>query len=109
MFVAPGLLPVPPVGWGAVENIVWRYATELRERHNITVEIVNSSDANEILRAVRAFRPSTLHINIELWAWLAEELLPFTDRVLLTIQSPSPISGMIKRSRSSTASSLRVV
>ena len=28
-FIGPGILPIPPNGWGAVELLVWEYAKEL--------------------------------------------------------------------------------
>ena len=27
--VGPGIMEIPPKGWGAVESLIWDYATEL--------------------------------------------------------------------------------
>ena len=29
--VTPGLIPIPPNGWGAVERIIWEYKLKLDE------------------------------------------------------------------------------
>ena len=29
--VGPGIIEIPPKGWGAVESLIWDYATELGE------------------------------------------------------------------------------
>ena len=29
--VGPGIIPIPPTGWGAVESIIWECANELSD------------------------------------------------------------------------------
>jgi hypothetical protein len=29
--IGPGILPIPPDGWGAVESLIWDYSLELDE------------------------------------------------------------------------------
>ena len=29
--IGPGIMPIPPDGWGAVESLIWDYALELGE------------------------------------------------------------------------------
>jgi hypothetical protein len=33
--VTPGLIPVPPNGWGAVEKIIWNYKLNFEINKNI--------------------------------------------------------------------------
>ena len=41
--VGPGIIEIPPKGWGAVESLIWDYATELGELgHEGT--IINTPD-----------------------------------------------------------------
>ena len=48
-FIGPGILPIPPNGWGAVELLVWEYAKELGELgHSGT--IINTPDHDQIIR-----------------------------------------------------------
>ena len=38
VLVAHGNEPIPPTGWGAVEHLIWQYATALRDRgHEVTI------------------------------------------------------------------------
>ncbi len=51
--IAGGLAPIPPDGWGAVENIIWNYKQYL-ERLGHTVDIYNTFVYQEIICAIRA-------------------------------------------------------
>ena len=45
--VTPGLIPVPPNGWGAVEKIIWNYKLNFEEMgHECDVTYLNYVDAN---------------------------------------------------------------
>ena len=47
--VGPGIMEIPPKGWGAVESLIWDYATELGELgHEGT--IINTPDRTQIIR-----------------------------------------------------------
>ena len=36
--IAPGIMPVPPPGWGAVEILIWDYYNELQAAgHNVVI------------------------------------------------------------------------
>jgi autotransporter strand-loop-strand O-heptosyltransferase len=40
--INPGLLPIPPNGWGAVEKIIWEYAQVLRDSgHEVDIKYLN--------------------------------------------------------------------
>ena len=43
--VTPGLLPIPPNGWGAVEKIIWEYHCRINDNFN-TSEIKYLNDVN---------------------------------------------------------------
>ena len=47
-FIGPGILPIPPNGWGAVELLVWEYAKELGELGH-TGTIINTPDHDQII------------------------------------------------------------
>lgn len=44
--VTPGVIPIPPNGWGAVEKIIWNYKLSL-EKLNHVVDIKYLNDANK--------------------------------------------------------------
>lgn len=46
--INPGLLPIPPNGWGAVEKIIWEYTLVLREMgHQVDIKYLNEIKAGE--------------------------------------------------------------
>jgi glycosyltransferase involved in cell wall biosynthesis len=57
---------IPPVGWGAVESLIWDYKLSL-EKLGHTVKIINIANPNEIIQRVNQFRPDFVHINYDDW------------------------------------------
>lgn len=46
--VTPGMIPIPPNGWGAVEKIIWNYKLQLEKLgHRVDVKYVNEVDGFE--------------------------------------------------------------
>lgn len=60
-FVGPGIMSIPPQGWGAVEILIWDLKAVLQSK-GITVHIVNVRDRNEIIRQVNNINPDFVHI-----------------------------------------------
>ena len=46
--VGPGIMPIPPDGWGAVESLIWDYALELDELGH-EGSIVNTPNYDDII------------------------------------------------------------
>tara|TARA_R100001443_G_scaffold16681_3_gene27000 strand:+ start:974 stop:1918 length:945 start_codon:yes stop_codon:yes gene_type:complete len=62
-------LPIPPVGWGAVESLIW----DMKETLSLMgheVQIVNIADPSEIINSINKFRPDFVHINYDDWVGL---------------------------------------
>jgi glycosyltransferase involved in cell wall biosynthesis len=53
--------PIPPVGWGAVESLIWDYKLQL-EKRNIDVLIINYNESEKIINHVNSFAPDIVHI-----------------------------------------------
>jgi hypothetical protein len=62
--VGPGIMTIPPTGWGAVEILVWDTKNAL-EKLGHTVQIVNTRDANQIISEINYFRPDFVHIHYD--------------------------------------------
>ena len=60
---------IPPVGWGAVESLIWDYKLSLEELGH-TVQIINIPNPSEIIQSVNHFRPDFVHINYDDWITL---------------------------------------
>lgn len=62
--VGPGIMPIPPVGWGAVEILIWDTKNAL-ERLGHKVQIVNTRNLNQIIEEINSFRPDFVHIHYD--------------------------------------------
>jgi len=61
VLIGPGLSPIPPTGWGAVESMVWDYYEELLKRGH-TVTIVNVPNHNDMIRQTNDELPDLVYI-----------------------------------------------
>ena len=62
--IGPGLMPIPPKGWGAVESLIWDMANALKDLGQ-EVQIINTTDPNKVLVAIKEFDPDFVHINYD--------------------------------------------
>lgn len=62
--VGPGIMPIPPVGWGAVEILVWDTKNALEELGH-EVQIVNTKDSSQIINHINDFRPDFVHVHYD--------------------------------------------
>jgi len=58
--IGPGIMPIPPTGWGAVEILVWDTKLAL-EKLGHQVQIINTKDAKQIINDINSFRPDFVH------------------------------------------------
>ena len=54
--VGPGIMPIPPFGWGAVETVVWSQAREL-QKIGFRVTVINESSRSSILKLLYKINP----------------------------------------------------
>jgi len=62
--IGPGLMPIPPKGWGAVESLIWDMANALKDLGQ-EVQIINTTDPNKVLNSINEFNPDFVHINYD--------------------------------------------
>ena len=79
--VGPGIMPIPPTGWGAVEILIWDQKLALEELGH-EVQIVNTASGAEILQQINSFRPDFVHVQYDDFV----ELCPY-------IQYPNAITS----------------
>jgi len=71
--VGPGIMPIPPDGWGAVESLIWDYALELDELgHEGT--IINTPDWDEIIQYLNEETYEFAHLHYDVF-------YPLLDRI----------------------------
>ena len=64
--VGLGQNPIPPVGWGAVEILIWDYK-QILENLGHEVVIVNTPDKSEIIRICNSESPDFIHIQYDVF------------------------------------------
>ena len=79
--VGPGIMPIPPTGWGAVEILIWDQKLSLEELGH-EVRIVNTASPIDILKEINQFRPDFVHVQYDDFV----ELCPY-------IQYPNAITS----------------
>jgi glycosyltransferase involved in cell wall biosynthesis len=62
--IGPGIMPIPPTGWGAVESLIWDYYQELTKNGH-EVQIVNTQNYQEIASSVNEFNPDFVHLQYD--------------------------------------------
>ena len=62
--VGPGIMPIPPTGWGAVEILIWDQKLAL-EKLGHEVLIINTQSSVEILQQINGFRPDFVHVQYD--------------------------------------------
>ena len=71
--VGPGIMPIHPTGWGAVEILIWDSKVALEKLGHV-VKIINTQSPTEIIKRVNEIRPDFVHIQyddfIELYPYI---------------------------------------
>lgn len=60
-FIGPGIIPIPPDGWGAVESLIWEIACELGEKGHEGM-IINDPDLDEVIKTVQENDFDFIHV-----------------------------------------------
>ena len=62
--VGPGIMPIPPTGWGAVEILIWDSKNAL-EKLGHKVQIIITKNGREIIDQINSFKPDFVHIQYD--------------------------------------------
>jgi glycosyltransferase involved in cell wall biosynthesis len=62
--VGPGIMSIPPIGWGAVEILIWDTKNAL-EKLGHEVRIINTQNPKQIIDEINCFRPDFVHIHYD--------------------------------------------
>lgn len=71
--IGPGLMPIPPTGWGGVEHLIWNFYNQLKEVGDEVV-IVNTEDLNEIVETVNSQDFDIVHLHYDRYAMIMPHL-----------------------------------
>ena len=59
--IGPGMKPIPPTGWGAIESLVWDYHENLLKK-GIDSMIINDPNLREVVNKCNSSKPDVIHI-----------------------------------------------
>ena len=71
--IGPGIMPIPPSGWGAVEILIWDYYKELTAQGH-TVEIINTKNTNAIVNQVNSGNFDFVHLHYDVYYHILDKL-----------------------------------
>jgi len=87
--VGPGIIEIPPKGWGAVESLIWDYATELNELGHDGV-IINTPDPNQIIRELKSDTFDFVHVHYDVFYSLMDAIREACPNAKIAISSHYP-------------------
>ena len=71
--VGPGVMDIPPQGWGAVEMLIWDYYKVLT-KSGVYVDIINTPDKATILSKVNNGNYDAVHVHYDLFVDLMDKI-----------------------------------
>lgn len=71
--IGPGIMPIPPTGWGAVEQLIWDYSCFLQKQGH-SVDIINTSNRAEIIARVSHGNYDVAHVHYDVFWDILDQL-----------------------------------
>jgi glycosyltransferase involved in cell wall biosynthesis len=71
--IGPGLMPIPPVSWGAVEILMWNYYVHLSNKGH-DVEIYNTQDLSSVKKDIQTKKFDVVHLHFDNYLNFFEDL-----------------------------------
>ena len=87
--VGPGIIPIPPTGWGAVESIIWECANELSDLDHDGI-ILNTPDKNEIVSTIKEEQFDFIHIHYDVFCDMIPEIKKVSPNSTIALSSHYP-------------------
>jgi glycosyltransferase involved in cell wall biosynthesis len=87
--IGPGIIEIPPKGWGAVESLIWDYATELGELGHEGC-IINTPDPNQIISELQSDNFDFIHVHYDVFYSLMDSIHSVCPNAKLAISSHYP-------------------
>ena len=80
-FIGPGIMPIPPSGWGAVEMMIWDYATIMGDLGHTGV-IINTPDRNQIIEELKQEKFDIVHLHYDVFHDIIPEIMKVSSGTL---------------------------
>lgn len=96
--IGPGIVEIPPQGWGAVESLIWEIACELGECDHEGV-IFNTQDLNEVLSDIKSGQFDFVHLFYDVFYPLLDEIKKVCPTTVTSISSAYPYVDQMEHHR----------
>ena len=108
--IGPGIMPIPPEGWGGVEHLIWNFHNQLKKVGD-EVTIVNTQNLREVVEVVNDGNFDAVNLHYDQYA----EIMPHLkcEKKMITshypyLENPAPqyvfLYDLLKRSESHVVS-----
>lgn len=87
--VGPGIMSIPPTGWGAVESIIWECSNEM-SKLGYGGEILNTSNKEEIISSIEEEQFDFIHIHYDIFCDLIIEIQKVSPNSKIALSSHYP-------------------
>ena len=69
VIIGPGIMPIPPIGWGAVEILIWDFKCLIEKIYGneIEINIINTPILHDIIRQTNSLIPDIVHIHYDVF------------------------------------------
>ena len=81
--VGPGIMSIPPKGWGAVEILIWDYAKAL-EALGFICKIYNDVNLDNVARMIITDKPDFVHIQYDMHSGLVKQIQNHVKLIAIT-------------------------
>ena len=65
--IGPGIMPIPPEGWGGVEDLIWIFSKQLKKDGD-EVTIINIPDLQDIIKEANSHDFDAVHLHYDQFA-----------------------------------------
>ena len=65
--IGPGIMPIPPEGWGGVEHLIWNFAQQLKKDGD-KVTIINTPELDDIIKEANSHDFDAVHLHYDQFA-----------------------------------------
>lgn len=87
--IGPGIVEIPPKGWGAVESLIWEIASELGEKGHEGV-IFNTQDLNSVIDDIEEGEFDFVHLFYDVFYPIMDEIKSRCPNTVTAISSAYP-------------------
>jgi len=96
--VGPGIVSIPPSGWGAVESIIWECSNELSEL-GYEGTILNTPNQDEIISSLEEEQFDFIHIHYDVFYNLIPQIKKVCPNSKIALSSHYPYIDQFEKHR----------